>query len=116
MMGFFGLSGGALSEATNLTPVADFAFVQDGLTLTLTDASLDPDAGSIAAYLWDFGDGQTAITASPVHVYADAGDYTLSLTVTDAEGASNTKTQAITMIAPLSGMSRHRRQRRREHP
>ena len=39
-------------------------------------------AGSIASYLWDFGDGSTATTANPNHIYNIIGSYTVSLTIT----------------------------------
>ncbi|MCG8313900.1 MAG: endonuclease/exonuclease/phosphatase family protein [Pseudomonadales bacterium] len=39
------------------------------------------------AYAWDFGDGNTSTEAQPAHVYAAAGNYTPSLTVTDANGS-----------------------------
>ena len=36
-------------------------------------------------YLWDFGDGNTSGDPHPTHNYANAGIYTVNLTVTDAE-------------------------------
>ena len=57
------------------------------LTVTFTDES----AGTVTAWLWDFGDGiGTSTEQNPSYVYADEGIYTVSLTVTDAEG-SDTK-------------------------
>jgi PKD domain len=52
-------------------------------------ASHDPD-GKIARYAWAFGDGKSATTTSPTvrHVYARAGHYVVTLTVTDNDGAS----------------------------
>ncbi|MBB1126718.1 PKD domain-containing protein [Thiospirillum jenense] len=38
------------------------------------------------AWLWDFGDGNTATTASPSHVFNTPGNYTVSLTVSNANG------------------------------
>ena len=55
-------------------------------------SSNDPDGGTVATYLWDFGDGspqETTTTPSTSHTYANAGNYTVSLTVTDDEGCSN---------------------------
>jgi vibriolysin len=37
----------------------------------------------VSQWLWDFGDGQTSTEASPEHTFAEAGDYQVSLTVTD---------------------------------
>jgi PKD repeat protein len=58
--------------------------------------SADPD-GTIVAYSWDFGDGTTATGASPSHTYATAGSYTVKLTVTDNNGASDAVTQTLTV-------------------
>ena len=51
--------------------------------------STDPD-GTPARFSWNFGDGSTAADggAQPQHTYADAGTYTVTLTVTDNEGCS----------------------------
>lgn len=52
--------------------------------------SSDPD-GTVASFAWNFGDATTASSASPSasHVYAKAGVYTATLTVTDNEGCSS---------------------------
>jgi YVTN family beta-propeller protein len=52
-------------------------------------ASSSP-VGSIASYHWDFGDGQSATTTTPVttHVYGQVGPYTARLTVTNSAGTS----------------------------
>ena len=44
------------------------------------------------SYSWDFGDGKTSNDASPLHKYRGAGDYTITLTVTDDRGNSDTVT------------------------
>jgi hypothetical protein len=49
------------------------------LTVHFSDQSL----GAVTSYAWDFGDGATSSEANPVHVYAGAGIYTVSLTVTN---------------------------------
>ena len=58
-------------------------------------ASSDSD-GSIASYQWSFGDGTAAATGMIVyHQYAAAGSYTVTLTVVDDDGASNTAVQTL---------------------
>ncbi len=37
-------------------------------------------------YTWDFGDGSTSIERNPSHEYDEAGNYTLTLVVTDSQG------------------------------
>jgi len=66
--------------------------------------SSDPD-GSIASYLWDFGDGSTSTLANPSHTYASAGSYNVSLTVTDNEGATGTDNTTATVGSFCSGVS-----------
>jgi serine protease len=50
-------------------------------------SSYDPD-GTIASYLWDFGDGTQATTSTAPHTYTTTGKFTVTLTVTDNEGAT----------------------------
>lgn len=40
----------------------------------------------ITSVVWDFGDGTTSTELSPSHVYAAAGEYTVSVTVTSTNG------------------------------
>ncbi|WP_113634886.1 PKD domain-containing protein [Nubsella zeaxanthinifaciens] len=42
--------------------------------------------GTITAWLWDFGDGQTSTEASPAHTFSGAGNYAIKLTVTTQNG------------------------------
>jgi thermitase len=59
------------------------------LRVNFTDGSTSQDG--IASWLWDFGDGDTSTEQNPSHVYAQDGTYTVSLTVTEADGDTNTK-------------------------
>lgn len=68
--------------------------------------SSDTD-GSITAYRWSFGDGAIATGSNLTHVYAKAGTYTVTLTVTDDYGLTNSAATAVTVrpAAPvLSGL------------
>jgi PKD repeat protein len=53
---------------------------------------------SITSYQWAFGDGQTATGKTTSHPYADYGDYTVTLNVTDTEGYWNTTTRLVQVI------------------
>ena len=88
------------SSGPNTPPVAAFTPTCTGLSCSF-DSSLsnDPD-GVIADYSWDFGDGAMDDTANPQHLYQTAGDYTVTLTVTDNRGDTNTTSQSIN-VAPI---------------
>jgi hypothetical protein len=47
--------------------------------------------GSINSYHWDFGDGNSSTTASPVHSYTSSGTYLVRARVVDNQGARNSK-------------------------
>ena len=61
-----------------------------------TDRSVDTD-GEIATHEWDFGDGTESREASPIHRYDQAGQYTVTLRVTDDAGLTSTAKQTITV-------------------
>jgi Domain of Unknown Function (DUF1080)/PKD domain/Beta xylosidase C-terminal Concanavalin A-like domain len=44
------------------------------------------------SYEWDFGDGESSTAANPTHTYATAGDYAAKLTVTYADGGTDSHT------------------------
>ena len=48
-------------------------------------SSYDPDGGLIIGWLWDFGDGTISTEQNPLHTYALAGTYEVTLVVTDDE-------------------------------
>ncbi|HST86550.1 MAG TPA: PKD domain-containing protein [Kineosporiaceae bacterium] len=62
--------------------------------------STDPE-GAVAGYAWDFGDGGVATVAQPSHTYSAAGTYSVTLTVTDGNGATDADTVSTTVTAPV---------------
>jgi PKD repeat protein len=93
--------GWAATEATpvNPAPAADFSYVANNLTVTFTDLSTD---NGTLSWKWDFGDGYTSSTKSPVHTYTAGGNYSVSLTVTDDGGLTDTETKTISVTAPAT--------------
>ena len=85
----------------NNRPRADFTYSPsaptDMDTIQFTDESRDP-GGSIASWLWDFGDGSTTTEKNPTHQYADNGKYTVTLTVRDNDDAQDEIAKQITVL------------------
>jgi PKD repeat protein len=79
---------GVTAPPPNTPPTADFSYACTDLTCTFSDASTDPD-GSVVGWNWDFGDALSSTQQNPVHTFATAGTYTVTLTVTDDDGATD---------------------------
>ncbi|WP_338844882.1 PKD domain-containing protein [Massilia sp. W12] len=86
------LQGGTMNQA----PVSKFSASPSQLNVSFTDQSTDVD-GSVVSRSWNFGDASYSTEQNPVHAYATAGTYTVSLTVTDNSGATNSSSQTITV-------------------
>ncbi|MGA5822823.1 collagenase [Kitasatospora sp. NPDC094028] len=82
------------------TPTAAFAAAPSGLTVNFADQSTESGSGSLTSWAWNFGDGATSTTQSPSHTYSAAGSYTVSLTVTDNGGRTNSISQSVTVTGP----------------
>jgi PKD repeat protein len=55
------------------------------LVVSFSDQSV-PGSSPITEWLWDFGDGTSSVQRSPIHEFAEAGVFDISLTVTTAAG------------------------------
>jgi PKD repeat protein len=94
---------GSYGDIGALPPVAAFTALpaSGAAPLPVTfDASLSSDAdGSIRSYTWTFGDGTSATGLTAAHSYTSGGTYTATLTVTDNQGLSASKSMTITASA-----------------
>ena len=59
------------------------------LAVHFTNRSADPD-GDFMVSNWDLGDGTFSTEASPTHTYTSAGDFTVTLQVSDGRGGIST--------------------------
>ena len=96
-----GFSNDVSATIAYSAPVAQFTASTTSGTAPLAMNFSNASTGSISTYAWTFGDATTSSAQNPAHVYASAGVYTVSLTVT-GPGGSNTKTNTnyITVSAP----------------
>jgi subtilisin family serine protease len=85
--------------AAPVPPVARFN--QTCIALTCSFDAAPTTALASATYNWTFGDGSTASGKTASRTYAASGTYSVTLTVTDANGTS-VKTRAMVVSAPAN--------------
>lgn len=77
---------------TNIRPVANCGGPYSGLVDMVIgfDGSASTDEnGTVVSWIWDFGDGDTGSGEIVSHTYLSAGVYTVTLTVTDDQAATD---------------------------
>jgi subtilisin family serine protease len=79
----------------NYAPDAGFSSTVNGLSVSFTDKSTDDNA--VVSHSWTFGDGNSSTQASPTHTYSSDGNYQVSLTVSDAQGLTDSVSATLTV-------------------
>jgi len=77
--------------------IADFywqPYQSDPLLIYFFDNSL----GNISGWLWDFGDSDQSTEQFPVHQYSEAGQYVVTLTISDSAGLCYDSISKIVLI------------------
>lgn len=82
----------------NVAPTASFTSSVSNLAVTV-DATASSDDGTITGYAWDFGDGSSGVGVTASHSYAAAGNYTITLTVTDNGALTGSSNKVVTVTA-----------------
>jgi len=91
-----------ITANTNQPPVARLTGPTSGTvgaSLSFSGSTSTDSDGTIASYAWDFGDTQSGTGVSVSHTYANAGTYTVRLTVTDNGGATHFVEQNVVITA-----------------
>jgi large repetitive protein len=77
-------------------PGFSFVGICLGDTTRFTGSPTDP----IDTFQWNFGDGASSTVDSPVHLYATAGNYIVSMRLRNRCGLDTTLVQTVRIIAP----------------
>ncbi len=93
----FGCSD-TLTGSVQIDPLPSAAFtapdVCDGSAMQFNDGST-VSSGTIAGWVWDFGDGDSATTQHPQHTYTSAGNYQVTLISATGSGCQDTITAMV---------------------
>jgi PKD repeat protein len=90
------------SATTNQPPVARFTWTCVGMTYPhqcAFDGSTSTDDNGVVTWKWTWGNGtgETKTVPATKKTFAAAGTYTVTLTVTDASGLTNSASQVVTV-------------------
>jgi PKD repeat protein len=90
-------------EGSNLAPTASAqarpteALVDEDIVFDASGSTDDRTPADQLEYAWDFGDGTSGAGQTVHHAYAEPGEYSATVTVTDEGGLSDTATVSITV-------------------
>ncbi len=97
------LTPDTISVIVNSLPSVDFSYTNDN-TCSGTNIQFTPTvtgSGKLT-YKWDFGDAKSSTDINPVHSFESVGctssSFNVTLTITDANGCTGSKTHSITVI------------------
>ena len=91
-------------DATPTTTITLPSAVDAGLATAFKASATSPSVTDMHAgftYAWNFGDGSTGSGASLSHTYTTAGTYTVTLSVTDADGGAVSKITKSLTVKPV---------------
>jgi PKD repeat protein len=89
---------GALAPTAAFTSSPASPKALDPVGFDATTSASNNTGGYIIDYQWTFGDTGTGSGATPSHTYANSGTYTVTLTVKDDAGLTDTETHSVTVV------------------
>ncbi len=98
-------TNGCMNEVSKVLVVSPLPFVDFTSTLGCASDTVSFTSSNFVnipntmGWLWNFGDGSTSTDIDPIHVYAVAGTYNVTLTITDKSGCTNTISHPTEVIA-----------------
>jgi PKD repeat protein len=96
VVSFSSLTAKPTAAPANQPPAAAFTFSCTALSCAFDGSGSSDDEG-VASWSWTFGDGSSDVGPTPSHAYASGSTYTVALTVSDADGATNSVSKPVTV-------------------
>ncbi|MEM9820662.1 MAG: S8 family serine peptidase [Bacteroidota bacterium] len=91
---------------TTNNPVAEFAASTTVVNMTNPNpVSFTNNSVNGSTYLWNFGDGNTSTAFEPSHIFNQTGTFTVSLTVINADGCSDSELIEIVVEEVVTSIS-----------
>jgi PKD repeat protein len=82
--------------------MAAFTSSCSGLSCSFDGTGSSDPEGPIVSYQWNFGDTTTGLGGQTTHAYAQSGTYTVTLTVTDGSGATDSVSHPVIVSSTTS--------------
>ena len=92
-------SGFGICPSPDTPPTASFTSSCTGLSCSFDGTGSTAPGSTITGYSWDFSDGGTSTSATPNHMFASGGSYPVTLTVTNADGLTDSVTNQVDVSA-----------------
>ncbi|TLX76862.1 T9SS type A sorting domain-containing protein [Labilibacter sediminis] len=92
-----------LNGGSNSLPTATYTYTANDLIVDFDGSGSSDSDGSITSWTWDFGNGNTANGQTVNHTYAAAGNYTVTLSVTDDAGGTDSESKVVSVSSGGSG-------------